>query len=77
MKKIFRLFLKVLVMFGLLGKSGPGIMGTCTGNNYTCNSTLYKCQKCGSVGCSSPSCTNRSFKLDECMRCGSSEVKSV
>jgi hypothetical protein len=39
----------------------------------TCNGTLYRCKKCGNVGCDqgpSTACSNQAFDLGKCMKCG-------
>jgi len=39
-------------------------MASCPGkvNNTTCYSTVYRCKKCGGVGCEREKCTNQSFE---------------
>lgn len=31
---------------------------------------VYRCTKCGSVGCVDSGCTNRNFNGSRCMKCG-------
>jgi hypothetical protein len=54
-------------------------MATCKGKrpenpNGHCGGTLYKCGKCGSVGCgttvSGKGCSNNGFKTGTCQKCG-------
>jgi hypothetical protein len=50
-------------------------MASCPGrrDNHSCSSTLYKCKKCGNVGCDQSSdgkCTNQGFKSGKCTKCG-------
>jgi hypothetical protein len=57
-------------------------MASCPGkrDNHTCNSTLYRCKKCGNVGCdqSQPGkCTNQGFRLGKCLKCGTSGQKET
>ncbi len=33
---------------------------------------VYKCKRCGTVGCDSNGCTNRNFWAGECLKCGRS-----
>ena len=35
-----------------------------------CGGVLYKCKYCGSAGCSSKDCTNKSFEACKCIKCG-------
>jgi len=57
-------------------------MATCPGkygsNNSYCGATVYKCTKCGAVGCSKPGCSNQKFSGGRCLSCGSNGTsKSV
>ena len=54
-------------------------MATCPGKkgSSTCYSSVYKCGKCGSVGCSVKGCTNQNFESIKCLRCGQYDRKSV
>jgi len=57
-------------------------MPSCPGkrDNHTCNSTLYRCKKCGNVGCdqSQPGkCTNQGFRSGKCLKCGTSGQKET
>lgn len=52
-------------------------MAICPGrrkDNKKCNSVLYRCKKCGNVGCkqSRPGeCSNQGFTLSgQCLKCG-------
>ena len=31
---------------------------------------LYKCPKCGSVGCNASGCSGQNFQSNRCMKCG-------
>lgn len=46
-------------------------------NNSTCYGTVYKCKKCGSVGCGNQGCRNQNFEYGRCMKCGSTDKASV
>lgn len=51
-------------------------------SNDACLRSLYKCKKCGNVGCEygaegSSSCTNLGFKHGSCVKCGSSDKTSI
>lgn len=49
-------------------------------NCAKCNTTLYKCEKCGSVGCKGANCPNRLTKpgiANECGKCGSNKIKPL
>lgn len=53
---------------------------TCHGtkkNNSSCTGSLYKCKKCGSVGCSNQDCSNYNFHNGSCMKCGSTDKSSI
>ena len=43
-----------------------------------CNSMVYRCRKCGNLGCDSTPynpCTQQGFDRGQCLRCGSSAGK--
>ena len=45
----------------------------CRGRNRdgsTCQTTLYRCAKCGHVGCTKPGCSNQGFRNGNWGRCG-------
>lgn len=45
-------------------------------NNIQCGMTLYRCKKCGNVGCAQAQrgkCTNQAFASSKCLRCGSTQ----
>ncbi len=48
-------------------------MMTCGGQKPTgnCHSIIYKCTKCGAVGCKTKGCTNQKFDAGKCLCCGS------
>jgi len=59
-------------------------MSNCHGQrknyNMTCNSSIYKCKKCGNVGCNQPSegdCSQQGFRNGSCVKCGSGDKQSV
>jgi len=46
----------------------------------TCYNALYKCKKCGNVGCSQTSpglCTSQGFSGDKCLKCGAQSSKET
>ena len=52
-------------------------MASCPGRkpprNLQCLATLWRCRKCGNVGCDQPpmsQCSNQAFRLGVCARCG-------
>jgi hypothetical protein len=50
-------------------------MASCPGkrDNHTCSSILYRCKKCGNVGCDQGTmgkCTNQGFQSGKCLKCG-------
>lgn len=49
------------------GKRGKG----------SCNSAVFKCKKCGSVGCDDRQCTNYSFDYFKCLKCDSDQIERV
>jgi hypothetical protein len=54
--------------------SGRKDGGTC------CTSTVYKCKKCGSVGCAygNTNCSNKNFDvIGQCLKCGSREKEEL
>ena len=36
-----------------------------------CQATLYRCAKCGNVGCTKAGCSNQGFRDGNCVKCGS------
>lgn len=57
-------------------------MPTCPGKveKRNCLKTLYRCKKCGNIGCDRSKldeCTNQAFRLGRCLRCGSSGKKET
>ena len=49
------------------------------GYKTACGGTLYKCEKCGAVGCAKEGCPNQKFRdgAGSCKICGSSLKKTV
>lgn len=52
-------------------------MASCPGkrDKHTCGRTLYRCKKCGNVGCDQVQvgkCTNQAFSGSKCLKCGKS-----
>lgn len=48
--------------------------------SFRCLDTLYKCKKCGSVGCgvNNDDCLNKTFdKVGRCLKCGSWDKEEV
>ena len=48
--------------------------------NHSCMSQLYRCKKCGNVGCDQiqdGKCSNQGFKFGKCLRCGASGQKET
>lgn len=37
---------------------------------FTCTNMLYRCKKCGAVGCQRKNCTNYNFDGSRCLKCG-------
>ena len=59
-------------------------MSICPGkrkkNNSNCTSTLYRCKKCGNIGCEQNQpfdCSNQGFKAGKCLKCGVSGQKEL
>lgn len=59
-------------------------MASCPGRRTkrsgSCLATLYRCKKCGNVGCEhiqAGECTNQGFRLTKCARCGTAGQKEV
>lgn len=67
-------------------------MATCTGTvtnwqgSHSCQAMLYRCEKCGNVGCEQqggePSkggivCSNQAFKNGYCLRCNGLQTMKV
>lgn len=47
-------------------------------NGSKCMNQLYRCKKCGNVGCDRPSdgeCSNQGFKVGKCLKCGATGQK--
>ena len=42
-----------------------------------CYSQLWKCEKCGKIGCTRDGCRNQQFKNGRCMSCGHVRKKTV
>ena len=47
-------------------------MAFCQGirNGSKCERAIYRCKKCGSVGCVSEGCSSKNFDGYKCMKCG-------
>lgn len=48
-------------------------MSTCQGNKGGTRHNgglVYRCPKCGSIGCTASGCTNQNFQSSRCMKCG-------
>jgi len=55
-----------------------GCPGKC--NGHTCMSTLYKCKKCGNVGCDQGQygkCSNQAFQFGICSKCGANGQREM
>jgi len=57
-------------------------MAGCTGKKdaHTCGCLLFKCKKCGNVGCDQgqdDKCSNQAFKGGKCVRCGAIGQKEM
>ena len=56
-------------------------MAMCPGkrkNGSNCSSTLFRCKKCGKVGCDQATpqtCSNQGFANGKCQQCGTSGQK--
>jgi hypothetical protein len=56
-------------------------MAVCSGkrkSGATCNSTVYRCDKCVNVGCDqvhAGECSNQGFRLSMCLKCGAINLK--
>ena len=46
-------------------------------NGFPCGGSLYRCKKCGAVGCSTSSCGNQNFNSQVCMKCGKQERQQM
>lgn len=47
-------------------------------NGHVCAGTIWKCKKCGAIGCEQfqiGSCTNQGFRVGKCLKCGHSAGK--
>ncbi len=42
-----------------------------------CFNALYRCLKCGNIGCEQPDCTRKGFDSGKCIHCGSKEKKLI
>jgi len=45
-----------------------------------CAGPLYRCTKCGHVGCEKPKvgdCTNQTFAVGRCLRCGANGTRQA
>jgi len=51
------------------GKNGDDLQGQAS-KQGTCSSVLYKCKKCGDVGCKQNACPNCTFTNNKCAKCG-------
>ncbi len=54
--------------------------GKRTNRNTGCLSALYRCKKCGHVGCdqtTSGVCSNQAFRLGKCLKCGATGQKET
>jgi len=47
-------------------------------NGHKCGETIYRCNKCGAVGCQND-CRNQNFKQGtaSCLKCGSQNKSSI
>ena len=61
-------------------------MASCLGKRGTpsgttkCGMMLYRCKKCGAVGCEQGTegkCSNQTFKSGKCLKCGQVASKEV
>jgi hypothetical protein len=61
-------------------------MPSCYGRRLTmatkprCDATIYRCKKCGQVGCDKPregDCSNQLFANGRCLRCNSFSTREV
>jgi hypothetical protein len=57
-------------------------MAACDGTRekHRCASTLYRCKKCGIVGCAQGrqgACTSQAFAAGKCVKCGASGQREV
>ena len=46
-------------------------MKQCDGMKYgkKCESDVYKCVKCGAIGCDQPACNKQNFQANQCKKC--------
>jgi hypothetical protein len=46
-----------------------------------CSQPLYRCKKCGNIGCAMPGCRNQGFKLGffgcPCLKCRSADQERI
>ncbi|VVE66992.1 hypothetical protein PCA31118_02435 [Pandoraea captiosa] len=57
-------------------------MSMCKGtrNGSSCGMLLYRCVRCGHVGCnqvSNSACSNMGFNTGRCVRCGNSQTERI
>jgi DNA-directed RNA polymerase subunit RPC12/RpoP len=49
----------------------PACPGIKSSTNSKCGTySIYRCKKCGHVGCANNGCTNQAFSSYQCLRCG-------
>lgn len=44
--------------------------GKRNGRNGTCVGIVFRCDKCGNVGCDKSDCSNQGFAPFKCLKCG-------
>ena len=49
--------------------------GSVPNKSNICGSLVFRCTKCGAVGCTKNGCSNQKFKDGQCMSCGSHGTK--
>jgi len=57
-------------------------MATCQGqktNNQPCGGSVYRCKRCGNVGCGHKECRNYAFEQGsgKCIKCGSYDKEMI
>lgn len=57
-------------------------MASCPGKrgSSTCSGIVYRCKKCGNVGCDrgrAGECTSQGFKSGRCTKCGAVQKETV
>ena len=53
--------------------NGGRVMANCK----KCNATMYKCSKCGAIGCRgghNGNCPNQTFEGNVCLQCGATNT---